>query len=172
MSLVNSEVVDKGGRLFITNYPKFFAEPKDGDACDHISFFPIPQLAALNMTAANRRRANKLVSLVNNEIEKITSHAGSNVLLVDFDRLYEGKRFCEPKNGKDPIGANNPNVFFNDLTTILPVPGVAAVEKQTPGLKIDITNTLQQNSAFHPKVGAHKILAAELNFRVLKDSFI
>lgn len=124
------------------------------------------------MTAANRRRANELTDLINDEIKKITSQAGSNVLFVDFDKLYEGKRFCEPGNEKDPIGANNPNVFFNDLTTILPVPGVVAVEKQTPGLKVDITNVLQQSSVFHPKVGAHRVLAAELHFRILKDSFI
>ncbi|KAH9222202.1 SGNH hydrolase-type esterase domain-containing protein [Leptodontidium sp. 2 PMI_412] len=172
LSLVKSTSLNKGGRIFVTGYAKFFAAPIEGDACDSISFFPIPQLAALNMTAANRRRANALTVAVNQGIKRSVAKSGSDVQFVDFDKLYEGRRFCEAKNADDPIGANNPNVFFNDLTTVLPVPGVADVAKQTPGLKVDITNVLQQSSVFHPKIGAHRILAAELNFRILFDSVI
>lgn len=172
LSLVKSTSLNKGGRIFVTGYAKFFAAPIEGDACDSISFFPIPQLAALNMTAANRRRANALTVAVNQGIKRSVAKSGSDVQFVDFDKLYEGRRFCEAKNADDPIGANNPNVFFNDLTTVLPVPGVADVAKQTPGLKVDITNVLQQSSVFHPKIGAHRILAAELNLRILFDSVI
>lgn len=172
LSLIKSSALNKGGRIFVTGYAKFFATPIDGDACDSISFFPIPQLAALNMTAANRRRANAITDAVNHGIQKSVSKAGSNVQFIDFDNLYEGRRFCEAKNADDPIGANNPNVFFNDLKTVLPFPCVAEAAKQTPGLEVDITDVLQQNSVFHPKIGAHRILAAELNFRILRDSII
>ncbi|KAH7382935.1 SGNH hydrolase-type esterase domain-containing protein [Cadophora sp. MPI-SDFR-AT-0126] len=172
LSLIKSSALNNGGRIFVTGYAKFFATPIDGDACDSISFFPIPQLAALNMTAANRRRANAITDAVNRGIQKSVSKSGSGVRFIDFDKLYEGRRFCEAKNVQDPIGANNPNVFFNDLRTVLPFPGVADVAKQTPGLKVDITDVLQQNSVFHPKIGAHRILAAELNFRILLDAVI
>ncbi|KAK0113831.1 hypothetical protein ONS95_014078 [Cadophora gregata] len=172
LSLIKSSALNKGGRIFVTGYTKFFATPIEGDACDSISFFPIPKLAALNMTAANRRRANAITVAVNLGIHKSVSKAGPGVVFVDFDKLYEGRRFCEAKNADDPIGANNPNVFFNDLRTVLPFPGVADVAKQTPGLKVDISNVLQQKSVFHPKIGAHRILAAELNFRITRDSII
>ncbi|KAL2072469.1 hypothetical protein VTL71DRAFT_11812 [Oculimacula yallundae] len=146
LALIKSTSLNTGGRIFVTGYAKFFAPPLDGDACDSISFFPIPQLAALNMTASTRRRANSLVASVNHGIQKSTVKSGSDALFINFDKLYEGRRFCEAKNAKDPIGSNNPNVFFNDLATILPVPGVANVTMQTPGLKVDITNVLQQNT--------------------------
>ncbi|KAK5998054.1 Lipase 1-like protein [Cladobotryum mycophilum] len=166
--------LNPGGRLFVTNYPKFFAQPQVGDVCDSISFFPIPQFAALNMTAQNRLRANDLTEKINKGIKRtVLSTSGPEVRLVDFDKIFEGKRFCEPANDNDPIGANNPNVFFNDLTTVLAVPGIAKIEKQTPGLTgVDITDQLQQVSTNHPKAGAHRVLAAGLNFRILLDSFL
>ncbi|KAH7369710.1 SGNH hydrolase-type esterase domain-containing protein [Rhexocercosporidium sp. MPI-PUGE-AT-0058] len=172
LSLIKSSILNNGGRIFVTGYAKFFATPIEGDACDSISFFPIPQLSALNMTAANRRRANAITVAVNHGIKRSVARSGSDVQFVDFDKLYEGRRFCEAKNADDPIGANNPNVFFNDLTTVLAVPGAADVAKQTPGLKVDITDALQQSSVFHPKIGAHRILAVELNFRILLDTAI
>lgn len=174
LSIIKNELLNPGGRIFITGYPKFFAEPEHGDACDSISFFPIPELAALNMTAGNRLRGNDLTVQINNGIENvICANGGPDVEFVDFDRLLEGKRFCEPANTEDPIGANNPNVLFNDITTVLAVPGIAEVEKQTPGLTgVDITNKLQQSSVFHPKAAAHRLLAAELNFRILLECFV
>lgn len=124
------------------------------------------------MTASTRRRANDITDAVNHGIHQSVVKSGPEVQFVDWDKLYEGRRFCEASNADDPIGSNNPNVFFNDLTTILPVPGLADVAKQTPGLKVDITDVLQQSSVFHPKIGAHKILAAELNFGTLIDAII
>ncbi|CZT08314.1 hypothetical protein WAI453_007309 [Rhynchosporium graminicola] len=172
LSLIKSTSLNEGGRIFVTGYAKFFANTVDGDACNSISFFPIPQLAALNMTVSTRRRANALVGAVNRGIQRSTEKGAPNVQFIDFDKLYAGRRFCEAKNSNDPIGANNPNVFFNDLTTILPAVGAANSTKQTPGLKVDITNVLQQKSVFHPKTGAHRILAAEMNYNILLHSTI
>jgi hypothetical protein len=156
----------------VTGYGKFFDEPIEGDACDSISFFPIPELAALNMTAANRLKSNKLTDLINQGIERSVAKAGDGVQFVNFDKVFEGKRFCEQDNADDPIGANNPNVFYNDLTTILPTPGIAPLDKQTPGLTgVDIADMLQQASVFHPKGAApYTPLVVEIVFRILIDA--
>lgn len=168
LSLIKSTTLAPGGKVFVTGYPKFFATPVAGDACDSISFFPIAQLAALNMTAANRLRANNLVVQVNANIQSAIASTGPEFSFVDWDRLYEGKRFCEPTNALDPIGANNPDVWFNDLATVLPLPGVAAMGMQTPGLMVDIEVRLQQASAFHPKVGGQTAMANELKAEIMK----
>ncbi|KAI9049372.1 hypothetical protein LZ554_006406 [Drepanopeziza brunnea f. sp. 'monogermtubi'] len=166
LTRIDSQVLNKNGRIYVTNYPKFFAEPREGDACDSISFFPIAGMAALKMTAANRRRLNDLVSQVNELIESVVENYGNRVQLIDWDSLFEGKRFCEPRNSKDPIGANNPDVFFNDLTTSLENSGVTDASQWTPGLKVNISDTLQQNSALHPKAGGHRILATKLTSKI------
>ncbi|EKD18767.1 uncharacterized protein L3040_008732 [Drepanopeziza brunnea f. sp. 'multigermtubi'] len=163
---IQSDVLNVNGRMYVANYPKFFARPREGDACDSISFFPIAGMAALNMTAANRRRVNELTNKVNELIEKVVGKFGNRVEFIDWDSLFEGKRFCEPKNSKDPIGANNPDVFFNDLTTTLESPRVTDASQWTPGLKVNISDTVQQNSAFHPKAGGHRALAAKLTSKI------
>jgi len=141
------------------------------DACDSISFFPIPQLAALNMTVAIREKANNLTEQVNAGIQKVLKKQHDDaVTFFDFDKSFEGKRFCEPANAKDPIGSNNDNVFFNDLATVLKAPGVAEVKDQTPGLKVDISNILQQVSVFHPKAQAYKPLVAQFAYKILTDA--
>lgn len=103
---------------------------------------------------------------------KRDGHDKKSVQFIDFNKFFEGKRFCEQDNAADPIGANNPLVFFNDLTTILPTPGVAPVEQQTPGLTgVDITDLLQQASVFHPKGALPYIgLVVEIAFRILIDA--
>jgi lysophospholipase L1-like esterase len=170
ITLVKS-LLSHGGKLFVTGYGKFFDDPIVGDACDKISFFPIPQLAALNMTADSRLKANNITDQVNGLIQTVLKEMDDYaVTFFDFDKTFEGKRFCEAANAKDPIGSNNANVFFNDLSTVLPTPGVAEVSKQTPGLQVDITELLQQVSVFHPKAQAYIPLVAQFAFKVLSDA--
>lgn len=192
LHLIKDKALADNGHLFVTGYGKFFDEPIDGDACDKISFFPIPQLAALNMTAGNRRRANEVVDLVNKNIEQTIAdinhkakrswpheqdkkHMKSSkqqIQFINYDKFFENKRFCEQANAADPIGSNNPQVFFNDLVTILPLPGVAPLDKQTPGLGgVDITDLLQQASVFHPKGALPYVgLTLEIALRILLDA--
>lgn len=142
------------------------------------------------MTAANRRQADKLVDLVNKGIEDTVrkvadehekrswwkgQHPSTNksakkqVQFINFDKHFEGRRFCEQNNAKDPIGSNNPNVFFNDLLTVLPVPGKAVGENTIGG--VDIQDQLQQITAFHPKGAApYRGLVAEIAWKVLSDA--
>jgi hypothetical protein len=171
--LIKSSSLAPGGTIFVTGYGRLFDDPIEGDACDQISFFPIVELAALNITASNRLRSNGLTLKINALIEKAVSKAGDEFQFIDFDKVFEGKRFCEQDNADDPIGANNPNVFFNDLTTIEPTPGVAPLDKQTPGLTgVDITDFLQRVQVFHPKGSLpHTALAAEIAFKILIDAF-
>lgn len=91
---------------------------------------------------------------------------------INFDKFFEGKRFCEQNNAADPIGANNAQVFFNDLTTILPTPGVAPLANQTVGLTgVNIMDLLQQASVFHPKGQLPYVgLVVEIIFRILLDA--
>ena len=172
-NLIKSSSLAPGGTVFVTGYAQFFDGPIEGDACDQISFFPIAELAALNITTSIRLRSNDLTLKINALIKKAVSKAGDEFQFIDFDKVFEGKRFCEQDNADDPIGANNPNVFFNDLTTILPTPGVAPSDKQTPGLTgVDITNMLQQFSVFHPKGSRpYTPLAAEIAFKIVIDAF-
>jgi hypothetical protein len=167
--LIKSSSLAPGGKIFVTGYARLFDDPIEGDACDQISFFPIVERAALNITASNRLRSNKLTLKINALIEKAVFKAGGEFQFIDFDKVFEGKRFCEQGNADDPIGANNPNVFVNDLTTILPTPGIAPPDKQTPGLTgVDITDPLQQVSVFHPKRSRpYTPLAAEIAFKIL-----
>lgn len=171
--LIKSSALAPGGKIYVTGYATFFDTPIEGDACSQISFFPIPQLAALKISTTTRLRSNEIASRVTGLVKDAVSKAGCEFQFVDFDKVFQGKRFCEQANADDPIGANNPDVFFNDLTTILPTPGVAPLEQQTPGLGgVDITNKLQQISVFHPKGSRpYAPLAAEIAFRILVDAF-
>jgi len=194
ITAIKENHVSPNGHLFVTGYGRFFDDPIDSDACDERSFFPIPQLAALNMTAANRRRANQLVDLVNKGIEDTvckvsenqdkkrlkrswwktqhpdaSKHERKQIRFINFDKHFEGKRFCEQGNAADPIGSNNPQVFFNDLVTISAVPGKAVGEKvQSAVGGVDIQDKLQQFNAFHPK-GAlpYRGLVAEMVWMLL-----
>lgn len=169
--LIKSTLLAHGGKFFVTGYGKFFDDPIVGDACDKISFFPIAQLAALNMTASSRLKANSITDQVNSGIQAVLKHRNDHaVTFFDFDKTFEGKRFCEAANAADPIGSNNKNVFFNDLSTVLITPSVAEVAKQTPGLQVDITNLLQQVSVFHPKAQAYTPLVAHFAYKILVDS--
>jgi lysophospholipase L1-like esterase len=170
INLVKS-LLSHGGKLFVTGYGKFFDDPVVGDACDKISFFPVAQLAALNMTVGSRIKANNITDQVNGLIQAVLKEMDDHkVTFFDFDKTFEGKRFCEAANADDPIGSNNANVFFNDLSTVLPTPGVAEVSKQTPGLQVDITEVLQQVSVFHPKAQAYTPLVAKFAFKILANS--
>jgi hypothetical protein len=124
------------------------------------------------MSTTTRLRANDIAQKVNALVKDAVAKAGCDFQFIEFDKVFEGKRFCEQPNAADPIGANNPNVFFNDLTTILPTPGVAPLEQQTPGLGgVDLTNKLQQISVFHPKGSRpYTPLAAEIAFSILLDA--
>jgi hypothetical protein len=181
------------GKIYITGYAKFFAPPREDDACDSTYFFPKRLFAVLPMKYATRLRMNHLVDLVNSRIQsKVTRQFGSHVKFVDIDDHFTGRRFCEPANDEDPIGADNPNVWFNDLTstleedsgwdpeTINPSPEEdpwaawafdlpESVKNDTKLVGRGIGDNLQRASSFHPKKAAHIITAIKIANMILKD---
>lgn len=206
LHLIKNASLSSNGRLLVTGYARFFGDPVVGDACEQLSFFPIPQLAALNMTAETRRRANELTDLVNKGVEDTvfkvakeidlaqvtkskrswwklhhpssippvtaedwTSNEGHQIQFINMDKHFASKRFCEQNNAADPIGSNNPQVFFTDLTTLLATPGKAPEVKQATAIAgANIGDKLQQISAFHPKGAlAYQGLVAEIALRIL-----
>ncbi|TVY59620.1 Lipase [Lachnellula suecica] len=190
---MKSEVLTTAGRIYITGYAKFFAPPRENDACDSTYFFPRRLFAALPMKSATRLRLNSLVDLVNSKTQgKIISQFASSVAFVDIDSHFTGRRFCEPENDEDPIGADNPNVWFNDLTTTLEEDSAWNPETVTPSPERDpwsawaldlpesvkndteivgrgIGDNLQRASTFHPKKAAHILTAIKLGNMILED---
>jgi len=175
---IESKALAPHGKIYTTGYAKFFAPPRENDACDNTYFFPRRILAVLPMKYSTRSRMNDLVGLVNAQIE--TNIAGSlkSATFVDIDDHFTGRRFCEPENEEDPIGADNPNVLFNDLTTTFEEdatwnpdsvsrrpeedPWAAwaldlpeSVQNDTDWVPRGIGDNLQRASSFHPKKAAH-----------------
>lgn len=189
VQLIQSNALNPGGSLFITGYAKFFATPQQGDKCDETYFFPITFLQVLTMQYVTRVRMNDLVNQVNERIqEDVVGEAGSNTFFIDIDKVFEGKRFCEPANDDDPIGSDNPHVWFNDLKTTLEETGPynpASTDNEANSWTLwasdlpsnitddpnytgrGILDKLQQNSAFHPKKDAHRVTCAEIFWKIL-----
>ena len=188
---VESKALAPNGRIYITGYAQFFPPPVEDDACDKTYFFPINLLAVLPMKYATRLRMNDLVDMANSRIESITSKFDS-VAFVDIDALFAGRQFCEPENADDSIGANNPNVWFNDLTTPLEEDAVwnpetvdsrpeadpwaawalglpESVKNDTDLAQRAIWDNLQRASSFHPKKAAHVATAIKVGNMILKD---
>jgi len=190
---IKTKALVPNGKIYVTGYAKFFAPPHEDDACDNTYFFPRRIFAVLPMKYATRLRMNDLVDLVNFQIQnKVVSHHGSQVAFVDIDGHFDGQRFCEPANDDDPIGADNPNVWFNDLTspleedsawdpeTINPSPekdpwaawalGLPeSVKNDTELVGRGIGDNLQRASTFHPKKAAHIITAIKIANMILMD---
>ncbi|KAK2626285.1 hypothetical protein QTJ16_004547 [Diplocarpon rosae] len=156
------EVLNEGGQLFITNYPVPFGVPELEDICDTVSFSPHDP--ALTMTYANRRFFNSIVHGLNYMIETVVLNFGYNVQLMDFNKMFEGKRFCEPDR-MDPIGANDPGVFLTDARTTLKFPDFSPNPEELRfqiNLDEDTMYDLKQKSVFHPKAAAHRALAQHI----------
>jgi hypothetical protein len=189
--LIQSNALNTNGKLYITGYAQFFATPNQGDACDNTYFFPITWLQVLKMTYTTRLRMNDLVTQVNTRIQNdVVAAAGPNTLFIDIDKEFDGKRFCEPDNNDDPIGANNIHVWFNDLKTELEETGPYNPASTNPeaiawtqwqaNLPSNVTeehltgrgvmDKLQQNSVFHPKKDAHRVTSAEIFWKILLSS--
>lgn len=148
--------------------------------CNNIYFLP-SVVAALKMTSVNRLRMNDLVVQVNNRIQNdIVHNGGANVHWVAIDAFFEGHRFCEPANNADPVGADNDEVWFNNINTTLAETGTwtppstnadaaawaqweSGLQAGDPSLARGILDPLQQASSFHPKKGAHHATAALLS---------
>jgi hypothetical protein len=190
---IKSKALAPNGKIYITGYAKFFAPPHEDDACDNTYFFPRRIFAVLPMKHATRRRMNHLVDLVNSRIQtKVVSQHDSQVAFVDIDDHFTGQRFCEPANDDDPIGADNPNVWFNDLTssleedsawdpeTVDPKPDKdpwaawaldlpESVKNDTELVGRGIGDNLQRASTFHPKKAAHIVTAIKIANMILMD---
>jgi len=144
------------------------------------------------MKYATRLRMNELVDLVNSKVESNIASDFNSVDFVDIDGHFTGRRFCEPENEDDPIGADNPNVWFNDLTTPLeedaawnpdtadPRPEAdpwdawalglpESVKNDTDLVERGIGDNLQRASSFHPKKAAHIATAIKVANMILKD---
>ncbi|TVY90492.1 hypothetical protein LAWI1_G003039 [Lachnellula willkommii] len=179
-------------RNAIKRYAKFFAPPRENDACDDIYFFPRRIFAVLPMKYSTRSRMNDLVDLVNSQIETHIAGSVESVTFVDIDDHFTGRRFCEPENEDDPIGADNPNVWFNDLTTTLEEdaswnPGSVrpspeedpwaawalglpeSVQNDTDLVPRGIGDNLQRASSFHPKTAAHIATAIKVANMIFID---
>lgn len=189
---IESRALAPNGRIYITGYAKFFALPRENDACDDTYFFPRRIFAVLPMKYSTRSRMNDLVDLVNSQIETNVAGSVGSVTFVDIDDHFTGRRFCEPENKDDPIGADNPNVWFNDLTTTLeedaawnpdsvgPSPeedpwaawalGLPeSVQNDTDIVPRGIGDNLQRASSFHPKKAAHIATAIKVANMILID---
>lgn len=189
---IESKVLVPNGKIYITGYAKFFAPPHRDDACDNTYFFPRRIFAVLPMKYETRVRMNDLVDLVNLKIEREIARKSDSLYFVDIDDHFKGRRFCEPANEDDPIGADNPNVWFNDLTTTLEEdagwnpdtvdprpekdPWAAwaldlpeSVKNDTDLVGRGIGDNLQRASTFHPKKAAHVVTAIKVANRILLD---
>jgi len=182
--------LNPNGKLYITGYAQFFAAPTQGDACDNTYFFPYIIIRVLKMTYATRLKMNQLVTQVNTMIQNnVVAVSGANTIYVDIDLQFNGKRFCEPANAADPIGADNPNVYFNDIRTTLEettpynppssdqeaaawsqweagIPENATEGSASPSLP----GNLQRSSVFHPKSVAHRFTSAHLAWLTLDSA--
>ncbi|KAI9785556.1 MAG: hypothetical protein M1839_009297 [Geoglossum umbratile] len=190
--LLAKSALNPGGTLIITGYAKFFPTPQTNDKCESTYFMPVTAFQALTMKKDNRLRMNSLVDDVNSHIQtEVVAKAGDGVHFIDIDKAFEGHRFCEPKNGNDPIGSNNADVWFNDLETTLDETGpynpastnleMQAWNKWSSGLPAGfkdppgftgrgITDKLQQNSSFHPKSPGQKSITVQiLNYLIMNS---
>ncbi|KAI9786580.1 MAG: hypothetical protein M1839_006129 [Geoglossum umbratile] len=181
VTLIRDRLLNPNFIIMITGYAKFFAAPVVGDACDNLSFLRIVGLGALKMTAATRTSINSLVTQVNANIQsRVVTNFPGTVSFIDIDSHFENHRFCEAANAADPIGANDDNVWFNDLRTTLEessfVGSNSAEESGWQAWQTDLgtgavglPGTLQQSSSFHPKKKGHYGTALKIALALLQS---
>ncbi|KAI6708389.1 hypothetical protein PZA11_007643 [Diplocarpon coronariae] len=172
---IKEKVLSPNGQLFVTNLPLFFGTPQYGDVCDSRSLSPFDP-PVLKMKFLTRLAINFIIRGIDDVIRFTVQQAGPNVHLVDLERMFRRKRFCE-MGALDPIGADSPHVFMNDMRTIQDFPGPDLIsdhnsdlkqpeKKQKVSFQSNLSllqkSTLKHRSVFHPKPEAHKAIAQEI----------
>jgi lysophospholipase L1-like esterase len=170
--------------LVITGYTKFFGEATENDACSSTRF-RIPNLPIQgNLMRVNvRQRMNTLVENVNNRIySDIVSINTNRIRFVNIDDHFEGHRFCEKGRVNDPVGANDPNIWFISLGTTLQESSFtpdsnSKLEQEwdewAQGLDSKAgggvaPGKLRETSCFHPKAAGHAETAKKIQQTVVE----
>ncbi|KAF2178917.1 hypothetical protein K469DRAFT_754194 [Zopfia rhizophila CBS 207.26] len=181
---IYSKVLNNNGLLIVTGYPRFFSDITnvDNDPCENLrTHWSLGRWFSINskipLRRDNRNRINDQVKQVNDRIREdvLPSLNNPNIIFVDIDPLYEDHRFCEPV--PDPLGANNPAVWFTELNTNL-----ATNEEFNPGPSLSEQiktwrdaisqpfkpSPLQMAATFHPKKGGNRKVAEAVIYHMLK----
>jgi hypothetical protein len=149
-------------RLFITGYAAFFNE--DTTQCDDVTFRRCVAPAPLcwfdvspTLTRKLRRNLNRLVTNLNARlaaiVEEFNNEAGvATVAFVDFNKEFDGHRFCE-------MGVNEPDKdptrswFYNTDT-------------KDDMSKVDDRQRLER--ALHPTASGHKVIGMKIAATILQ----
>lgn len=151
-------------RLFMTGYAAFFNE--DTTQCDGITFKRCVAPAPLcwfdvspTLTKKLRRNLNRLVTNLNARLactveEFNTEAGGAAAIFVDYNKDFDGHRFCE-------VGVTEPD---NDPTRSW----FYNVDTKDGLSKVDDRQRLER--ALHPTASGHKMIAKKI-FKAIQEHF-